>query len=482
MRTRRPWLGAAACALVLGGATLAGAPSAAAEDVALYLSGTRQNPVPAGQIDLTKVNASLANYGVAQQIGYLASLFPVVGQTALDPSVATGVAATEAAIAALPDGVRIVIVDVSQGGIVASRVERDQLAAGSTRTFLFVRIGDPTGPTGIMGRNPGLALPGLTFVTAPDDSPWNRIIITHQYEGLSDWPAQQLNLLADINALLGAIEYHNPWSYAVDLSTLPDSAVTVTVNSVGATTTTYRIPATGLLPILRPFQAVGVNDATLASWQKVLKPIIDSAYTPAKTSTVAALGSKLFVAAVNGMTTGANRAGITLRQTQRYLDAAISQWQAKSRPAAATTVAAPTSVVTSVTSRAVPDVAPAAGQSISAAGVAAPGSVGVQTETQEPAATVPAQPSGRATKPASRRAPTLALSRPLRAGGGGRKPSVIAAEGPGAVVSGGPSAVGSAGSGDDTPNGSASPPSHAHETTGPSKGSEGGEASGSHDH
>lgn len=480
MSTRRPWLAVTACALVLGGATLAGAPSASAEDAALYLSGTRQHPVPAGQIDLTKLNASLANYGVAQQIGYLASLFPVIGQTALDPSVATGVAATEAAIAALPDGVRIVIVDVSQGGIVASRVERDQIAAGSTRTFLFVRIGDPTGPTGIMGRNPGLQLPGLTFVTAPDDSPWDRIIITHQYEGLSDWPAQQLNLLADINALLGAIEYHNPWSYAVDLSTLPDSAVTVTVNSVGATTTTYRIPATGLLPILRPFQAAGVNGSTLAAWQKVLKPIIDSAYTPEKTSTVAALGSKLFVAAVNGMTAGANQAGIMLRQTQRYLDTAISQWRAKSRPAVATTVAAQTGVDTGATARAVPDVASTAGQSTSTAAAAVSGSVGVQPATRESVATVPAQPSGRATTPTSRRTPALALSRPVaRAAHGGRK-SVTATERPGAVGSAGPSAVGSAGSGDDAPSRPVRPPS-AHETTGPSGGSEGGEAAGSHD-
>lgn len=480
MSALRQWVAATCCAAVLTAATVAGAPVAAAEDVTFYLSGTRAHPVPAGQIDLSTVSQGLSAYGVAQQIPYLASLYPAQGTTPLDLSVATGVAATQAAIAAVPDGDRIVIVDVSQGGIVASLVEREQLAAGSTRNFLFVRVGDPSAPTGIMGRNTGIRLPGLTFVTAPNDSPWDRIVISHQYEGLSDWPVDQLNVLADLNALLGAVQYHNPWSYNVDLSTLPDTAVTVTVNAVGATTTTYRIPATGLLPILTPFKAAGINDATLAAWQKVLQPIIDSAYEPQKTSPVAAVGTKLFVAAVNGMTVRANQAGAALRQTQRYLDEAIAQWRAKLRPAAASTVSAVQTGDTSTTPRAVPDAAPAAGPSTSTAAAAASGSAGVQTGTQEQTPNQPAQSSGRAT-PTSRRGPALALNRPARAAQSGRKASVTATESTGAVESDGPSAKGSAGSGDDTSRKTESPPARAHETNRASGGSASSEAS-SHDH
>lgn len=361
MSARRQWVAATGCAAVLGTATVAAAPVAAAADATFYLSGTRAHPAPAAEIDLSTVSQGLSAYGVAQQIPYLASLYPAQGATPLDLSVATGVAATQAAIAAVPDGDRIVIVDVSQGGIVASLVEREQLAAGSTRNFLFVRVGDPSAPTGIMGRNTGIRLPGLTFVTAPNDSPWDRIIISHQYEGLSDWPVDQLNLLADLNALLGAVQYHNPWSYNVDLATLPDTAVTVTVNAAGGKTTTYQIPATGLLPILTPFKAAGINDATLAAWQKALKPIIDSAYEPQKTSPVAAVGTKLFVAAVNGVTGAANRAGAALRQTQRYLDTAVAQWKAAVRPKAVVPSAAvPTGVASGTTSPSVPEATPIA--------------------------------------------------------------------------------------------------------------------------
>lgn len=340
MSARRQWFAAAGCVLALTGGGIGALPPAHAEDAVFYVTGTRNHPAPAAQIDLTKVSIGLSNYGMAQQIPYLASLYPATGVTPLDLSVATGVAALQAAIATVPDGTRIVIVGVSQGDIVASVVEREQIAAGSTRNFLFVRVGDPSSPTGIMGRNRGIRLPGLTFVTAPDDSPWDRMIIAHQYEGLSDWPTRQENLLADLNALLGAVKYHNPWSYNVDLSTLPDSAVTVTVNAAGGTTTTYRIPATGLLPILGPLQAAGVDDRTLATLQKVIKPLIDSAYEPRPPSATTATGSTLFVASINGMTTIANRTGVALRQTQRYLDTAITKWKAARRPAPRTTPAA----------------------------------------------------------------------------------------------------------------------------------------------
>jgi hypothetical protein len=140
-------------------------------------------------------------------------------------------------------------------------------------------VANPTSPTGIMGRNAGLRLPGLTFVSAPE-TPFDTVYITRQYDGIADWPARQLNILADVNAVLGAFYLHDQEAnYAGDLASVPAGDVTTTTNSFGATTTTYLIPNTGLLPILRPFQDLGVDERLLDDVQTPLERVIDSAYT-----------------------------------------------------------------------------------------------------------------------------------------------------------------------------------------------------------
>jgi hypothetical protein len=136
-----------------------------------------------------------------------------------------------------------------------------------------------------MGRNAGLALPGLTFA-GPPESPYDTVVITRQYDGISNWPAHQLNVVADANAVLGALYLHNQSNYEVDLASLPAEDVTTTKNSLGATTTTYHlIPNTGLLPLLRPLHDVGVATALLEAIQLTLQPIVDSAYATPHTAT-----------------------------------------------------------------------------------------------------------------------------------------------------------------------------------------------------
>jgi hypothetical protein len=142
----------------------------------------------------------------------------------------------------------------------------------------------------------------MTFVGAPE-APFNTVVITRQYDGIADWPAQQLNVLADVNAVLGAVYLHDQSNYAVGLDSLPAGSVTTTTNSFGATTTTYLIPYPGLLPILRPFQELGVDERLLDTIQVPLKRVIDSAYTTpswGRARTVAAAaGQKALKAVVN---------------------------------------------------------------------------------------------------------------------------------------------------------------------------------------
>ncbi|ORA31300.1 hypothetical protein BST13_25735 [Mycobacterium aquaticum] len=253
----------------------------------------------------------------AYQIGYPASLYPFEGTVALDPSVAQGVIALDAAIRAVPPGQPIQVIGVSQGDVVLSVEEQALLANPPANTDItFVRFADPTSPTGIMGRDAGLQLPGITFVAAPE-TPYNTVIINRQYDGIADWPANQLNILADVNAILGAVYLHNQVNYGVDLSTIPASDITTTTNSMGGTTTTYLIPYTGLLPILRPLQSLGVNEQLLEAVQVPLKRIIDSAYTTSTWSPIhkalAAGGQRAFLTGLNTASRIASDIGVALQ-------------------------------------------------------------------------------------------------------------------------------------------------------------------------
>jgi hypothetical protein len=285
---------------------------------------------------------AMARFGsTADQIGYPASFYPVEGAIALDPSVAQGVTALDAAIRAIAPGQPIQVIGVSQGDVVISVEQKALLANPPADTDItFVRFADPTSPTGIMGRNAGLSLPGLTFIAAPQ-TPYDTVVITRQYDGIADWPADQLNILADINACLGGVYLHDQINYGVDLNTIPASDITTTTNSLGATTTTYVIPYSGLLPILIPLQNLGVPEQVLDAIQVPLKQIIDSAYTTSSWShlhkVLAAVGQAVFLAVVNTVSKVASDVGVALQK----LGALGPKPTAAKTTAAKTTVAKP---------------------------------------------------------------------------------------------------------------------------------------------
>ena len=312
------WAGATVCAALIAAPTVVISPTPAqAADSVFYLSGTRNNPAPQQMIDLADIGAAFTYFGEqALQIGYAAALFPFQGATALNASVAEGLANLVAALEAAPPGDRLVLIGVSQGDIVLSLLEQALLAAGEARDVLFVRMAGPSGDTGVMGRNWGFNLPGLSFVTRPDESPFDQIVLNHEYDGLGHWPVNQLNVLAVLNAVLGTLTFHNPNSYAVDLANFPLADITTTVNSLGATTTTYLIRATGLLPLLRPLQALGVDEGLLNDWHRKLKPIIDSAYEPGRAPVLARVVQSMVRVVVNGLSRVAEGVGTVLRRIE----------------------------------------------------------------------------------------------------------------------------------------------------------------------
>lgn len=278
--TRR-WLGSVVCAVALTAPSVVGPSGVAhAADTVLYVPGTQNTPSSQEVVYMGGIGSVLAMFGqYAMQIAYPASIGPFQGVLPFNMSVQQGVSSLLEAIASAPVGDRIVLIGVSQGGAVLSLAEKALLAAGTLRDVVFFRVADPSLSSGVMGRNPGIRFPGLSFIAQPTESPFDEVVVIAEYDGLGHWPVQQLNALAVVNALLGTLVYHSPHVYETDLSTLPASNVSSTVNSLGATKTTYLIPAQGILPILRPLQyALGLDDGRMMPLHNILKPIIDSAY------------------------------------------------------------------------------------------------------------------------------------------------------------------------------------------------------------
>ena len=295
--------------------------TAANATVTLYVPPTGPHP------QVSKPVADLSGHGpgityfatTAQQIGYPASLYPFTGTMPLDPSVAAGVQALDAAIRAIAPGESIQIIGASQGDIVLTLEQRLLLAnPPANNDITFVRIADPTSLTGIAGRFAGLKLPGYTAVRMPD-TPYDTVIITRQYDGIADWPADSLNLVADLNALMGGLLQHDLRKYeSVDPATIPDRNITTTTNKYGATITTYLIENEGLLPLLVPLQKLGVDQRVLDALQGPLKSIVDAGYTTSTWSSlhqlIAKVGTKAFQAVVNTISKIAEDVGVVLRK------------------------------------------------------------------------------------------------------------------------------------------------------------------------
>lgn len=94
-------------------------------------------------------------------------------------------------------------------------------------------------------------------------------VVGAEYDGFGDFPDRWWNGVAVLNAIAGIIVKHVP-SMFTDLSTVPESHITVTTNILGGVTTRYLVPAEKLpLVELLPF---------LAPQEAQLKAIVDSAY------------------------------------------------------------------------------------------------------------------------------------------------------------------------------------------------------------
>jgi len=190
----------------------------------------------------------------------------------------------------------VVVFGYSQGATVASLVKRNlgQLTTDEKKNIAFVLIGNPNRPNG--GLFERLALLGTVPILdatfgqpTPTTTGIHTTDIAFQYDGVSDFPAYPINLLADLNAIAGFWYIHGTYlapNANSDPGELPNgldpTVLTATVSEIVTHCstdprcqqhgdTTYVTIPTPNLPILQPLRDLGAATRT----EFITTPLID---------------------------------------------------------------------------------------------------------------------------------------------------------------------------------------------------------------
>ena len=142
----------------------------------------------------------------------------------------------------------------------------------------FVLSGDPNVPNGgLHARFPGLYIPILDWTfngPEPTDTQFDTIVITRQYDGLADFPLYPLNLIADLNAVLGVVYVH---PYDLDVSLPADPTTSTAYQGTHGDASYYFFP-TEDLPLFAPLRSLGVPEPLIDVVEPFFKVIVDLGY------------------------------------------------------------------------------------------------------------------------------------------------------------------------------------------------------------
>ncbi|MBS9533815.1 PE-PPE domain-containing protein [Mycobacterium sp. M1] len=240
-------------AFVMGGSGLATPGQAYADAVnALYL-------------------APLGFTGTTQIVTTPEELYPFFGPFGgtLDKSLAQGGQALDDAIMAkfhageLSSEHPAVVFGWSQSAIIASQVQSQLADQGvPSDDVRFVMIGDVSAPNGGLlerfnlpdNAQPSLPSLGITFSGAGPSDLYPTDVYTHEYDGFADFPQYPVNVLADLNALLGIAFEHTTY-LGLTADQIGD-AILLPTSAADTLTDYYMIPANGL-PLLDPLLFFG---------------------------------------------------------------------------------------------------------------------------------------------------------------------------------------------------------------------------------
>lgn len=258
-------------------------PSLIAEVAARYNPPT---PIFAGQplFDVTTINPLFTPEG----------LYPVTGVKSLpgDTSIAQGVQILQATILdRIAAGNDVVVVGASQSAAIAGLEMRNLLALPDAERptadqLSFLLLGDSANPNGGLLERfgdpslPPLSLPslGITLTGAtPSDTPWDTTVYTLEYDGFADYPRYPINLLADLNAVLGVALVHSTYP-SLPISQLADTVELAVSPDYDGHTRYFMIPAE-TLPLLAPLQGLPVLGQPLVDLlQPALRVLVNLGY------------------------------------------------------------------------------------------------------------------------------------------------------------------------------------------------------------
>jgi hypothetical protein len=210
---------------------------------------------------------------------------PNLGNMTFGQSVAKGVTLLNNAINSTLSNQNnsAVVFGYSQSATIATNEIRNLMAAGSPYQghLNFVLIGDPNNPVGgILERFPGFYIPLLDVAfngATPPNSPYPTSIYTYQYDGIADAPQYPLNLVSDLNALMGYFFVHG--QYPLLTATQVGTAVQLPTSPDYTGNTNYYMFMTQNLPLLEPIRAIPYAGPPIADiFQPDLRVLVDLGY------------------------------------------------------------------------------------------------------------------------------------------------------------------------------------------------------------
>jgi len=175
----------------------------------------------------------------------------------------------------------LVIYGYGQSAVIAN-MEKQRLAeqypGPDAPDIDFVVGGDFNLPNGgLFARFPGLYIPivDLSFNgPAPTDTQFRTDVIIRQYDGVEDFPLYPLNLVADLNALLGAVYVG---LYGADVSLAPDASKSPAIQSRDGDSTYYFFE-TQDLPLFGPLRTLGVPESLIDVVEPFFRVIVELGY------------------------------------------------------------------------------------------------------------------------------------------------------------------------------------------------------------
>lgn len=178
-------------------------------------------------------------------------------------------------------------IGLSEGAFVLDAVQArlaDDPTAPPPDKLNFATFGGPTarhafGQSFLTAMFPvGSVVPALDYrMQPPAESQYDTKIFVSAYDAIADFPDRPDNLLALANTLMGFVTGHTAIAFT-NPSMVPPQNIRSTVNSKGATTTTYLIPEKHL-PLVMPLAYLGIDEGTLNKLDAVLTPHVNAGYS-----------------------------------------------------------------------------------------------------------------------------------------------------------------------------------------------------------